>query len=320
MGANTAISWTDHTFNAWWGCAKVSPACNSCYAEAWAKRTGHSNLWGVDADRRTFSEKHWNEPLKWDREAAAAGKRPRVFTNSMADVFDNHPAVDAERWRLWNLIEMTPNIDWLLLTKRIGNAMVMFPKRWIDARDGLPRNIWLGATVVNQAEADRDIPKLLAVRARVRFLSCEPLLGPIELPLGRVMTGFPKHITRDGRAIGAPLSLHWCIVGGESGPGARPMHPEWARSLRDQCVGMGVAFHFKQFGEWLPGTQYEQTHREADPGDVFSKFDSLAWDGGAWVDHDELEPSSAEVVYRMGKKRAGRRLDGRTWDEFPHVA
>jgi protein gp37 len=289
MGTNTTISWCDHTFNAWWGCAKVSPACNACYAEAWAKRTGFPNLWGVDADRRTFGDKHWNEPLKWDRDAAVAGKRMRVFTNSMADVSDNHPAVDAERWRLWDLIEMTPSLDWLLLTKRIGNAMGMFPKRWIDARDGLPSNIWLGATVVNQPEADRDIPKLLAVPAAVHFLSCEPLL---------------EHIA-------VPPALHWVIVGGESGPGARPMHPEWARSLRDQCIGMGVAYHFKQWGEWAP---IESTELPGEPAVVCSDGELLRGDRTLFGRHDD---DHAEIIRRVGKKRSGRLLDGRTWDEVP---
>lgn len=226
MGEKTNIAWTDHTFNPWWGCVKVSPACDHCYAESWAKRTGLSNLWGVDSARRFFSAKHWTEPIKWNRNAHKMEHRPRVFCASMADVFDNHPAVASARADLWDLIEDTPNLDWLLLTKRVGNVQKMVPRHW----SVLPRNVWLGISVVNQVEADRDIPKLLEVAAHVRFLSCEPLLGPIDLE--QLIYG-----------------IKWIIVGGESGSRARPMEFSWARSLLGDARSNDVAFFMKQLSE-----------------------------------------------------------------------
>jgi protein gp37 len=184
MGENTTIEWTatvtadgrtlpGYSFNPWVGCLKVSPGCDHCYAEGWAKRSGLVT-WG--GPRRRTSIANWGKPIRWDREAAAAGVRKRVFCASLADVFDNEvPSL----WRedLWELIEDTPNLDWLLLTKRIGNAKGMLPANWGDGY----ANVMLGASIVNQDEADRDIVKLLALPARVRFLSCEPLLGPINL-------------------------------------------------------------------------------------------------------------------------------------------
>src|SRR5690242_8701647 len=149
MGKDSAIEWTDHTFNPWWGCDEISPACDFCYAKAWARRLGMSELW--EGERRTFGEKHWSEPLKWNAEAARAGRRARVFCVSMGDIFDNK-APAAERERLWRLIEATPHLTWQLLTKRIGNAAKMLPEEWLER----PReNVWLGATIANQEEADR---------------------------------------------------------------------------------------------------------------------------------------------------------------------
>jgi protein gp37 len=216
MGEQTAISWCDHTFNAWWGCTKVSPGCDHCYAETWAKRFAVE--WGHGQARRFFGAKHWREPLRWNARTVRDGIRRRVFCASMADVFDNEVGQE-HREQLWALIRATPALDWLVLTKRIGNVPAMLPADWGGVGYA---NVWLGATIVNQAEADRDVPKLLAVPARVRFLSCEPLLGRIELPSSN------------------PPRVHWVIVGGESGPRARPMHPDWARSLRDQCVAAGT--------------------------------------------------------------------------------
>lgn len=226
--AETNIEWCDFSFNAWWGCTKVSPGCDHCYAETWAKRTGEKNLWGVEARRRVFGIKHWNEPLRWDMKARKAGKRFRVFTNSMADVFDNHPEAAEPRAMLWDLIRKTPKLDWLLLTKRIGNAKFMLPADWHDAYP----NVWLGISVVNQEEADRDIPKLLGTRACIRFLSCEPLLGPIDLSRFMPLEG--------------PQALDWVIVGGESGHGARPMQLAWAAEIADTCANRSVAFFMKQ--------------------------------------------------------------------------
>ena len=242
MGTNSKIEWTDHTFSPWTGCTKVSPACDHCYAEGWAKRSGHVK-WGSGQPRRRTSDANWRMPLKWNREAERTGVRPRVFCASLADVFDN--AVDPQ-WRedLFDLIAATPNLDWLLLTKRIGNVGNMLPVPF-DFDKHFP-NVWLGATVVNQEEADRDIPKLLAVPAAKRFLSIEPMLGPMLLPFERMREW--NRIALMNQQEHAVLRIDWVIVGGESGPGARPMSPDWARSIRDQCEEAGVALFVKQMG------------------------------------------------------------------------
>lgn len=260
MAEHTKIEWATHTFNPWEGCQKVGPGCDNCYAEARDKRFTGGTHWGPGAPRRRTSLANWRKPLRWDREAQASGTRPRVFCASLADVFDN--AVDPQ-WRanLFNLIQATPNLDWLLLTKRPGNIRGMLPLDW---GKGWP-NVWLGCTVVNQAEANRDIPKLLSVPAAVRFLSMEPLLGPVELPLidlknsgvFSALTGnwssYPIVPVGAGAMMIRPQKtahIDWVIAGGESGPNARPMHPDWARALRDQCAAADVAFHFKQWGGW----------------------------------------------------------------------
>lgn len=262
MGEGSSIEWTDHTFNPWWGCTAVSPACDHCYAEAWARRFGV--LWGVGKARRFASEAYWRQPLAWNAKAAKLSVRPRVFCASMADVFDNEVPQEW-RMRLWQLIEDTPHLDWLLLTKRIGNVPWMFPLSWIS----YPRaNVWLGISVVNQEEADRDIPKLGRMKAAVRFLSCEPLIGDLSLEVA--LSGV----------------VDWVIVGGESGPGARPMNPLWALSLRNQCRAFAVPFFFKQWGNWMP-------HGRDDHGIVMEHMPS--------------------------KKDSGRLLDGRTHDEYPEA-
>lgn len=282
MGENSKIEWTHHTFNPWIGCQKVGPGCDNCYAEAMmATRYGRVE-WGPHGTRARTSPANWRKPLAWDRAAAKAGERRRVFCASLADVFDNHASILPE-WRadLWALIRATPNLDWMLLTKRPGNIAAMLPADW---GTGWP-NVWLGCTVTDQAEADRDVPKLPP--ARVRFLSIEPQLGPVDLTRLNMDGFWLSALTGEMEVHGhvnPPLDL--VIVGGESGPNARPMHPDWARSLRDQCQSAGVAFHFKQWGEWFPfGT---------------------------------LDPSLYLPV-RIGKKAAGRLLDGRTWDQMPGV-
>lgn len=259
MGTNSKIEWTDHTFSPWTGCTKVSPACDHCYAEGWAKRSGHVK-WGSGQPRRRTSDANWRMPLKWNREAERTGVRPRVFCASLADVFDNE--VDPA-WRadLFKLIADTRNLDWLLLTKRVGNVMKManevadMPRlgshtghliahQW---RNGSPpKNVWLGATVVNQEEADRDIPKLLAVPAAKRFLSIEPMLGPVDL--NYVRQRIQAQRSQLARAINGETWLDWIIAGSESGSGARrdPNMVSWVASLRDQCVNAGVAFLWKQ--------------------------------------------------------------------------
>lgn len=328
MAENTKIEWAHHTFNPWIGCTKVGPGCEHCYAEVMMdKRYGRAR-WGAGQPRVRTSEANWNLPRAWDRKAAATGIRYRVFCASLADVFDNE--VDPQ-WRddLWRLILDTPHLDWLLLTKRIGNVACRTPIM------GMPENVWLGATIVNQAEADRDIPKLLATPAAKRFLSMEPLLGPVDLlnVFGENVlnpecwgdcacdsfAGFDPGCRRHGGDGTLTRKLDWIIVGGESGANARPMHPDWARSLRDQCAAAGVPFLFKQWGEWLSGTQYNEACILADPDLEQSRFDCMDWDGerfeesgGGWM--DDLDENA---VFRVGKKRAGRLLDGVQYDGVP---
>ena len=227
MGDTTKIAWTDATFNAWWGCTKVSEECDFCYAEVFDKRIG-GHHWGAGAPRRLFGDKHWREPEKWNTQAAKLQKRRRVFCNSMADVFDSE-ASPSERERLWDLIRATPWLDWQLLTKRPHNIRKMLPGDWGDGY----ANVWLGTTAGNRKSAAIRIPPLREVPARVRFISGEPLLEDLGvLPL-------------DG--------IDWLIVGGESGHHARPMKLEWAQSLQRQCEAAGVAFFFKQTGSAITG-------------------------------------------------------------------
>jgi protein gp37 len=309
VSANTKIEWATHTFNPWEGCQKVGPGCDHCYAENRNARFGGGVAinWGPNAPRRRTSAANWDKPLAWnaghDAYFAEHGHRQRVFCASLADVFDN--AVDPE-WRadLFELILATPNLDWLLLTKRIGNVGNMLPVPF-DFDKHYP-NVWLGATIVNQEEADRDIPKLLAVPAAKRFLSMEPLLGPVKIN--------PEHFQRHpDRRKGTDWDyegINWVIVGGESGPGARPMHPDWARSLRDQCEAAGVPFLFKQWGEWCPRDQWSFHVR-------MSKQCAIKLDGSP-VSHDDAPQDVGGQRFEMvGKKAAGRLLDGRTWDGVP---
>lgn len=311
MSANTKIEWTDHTFNPWIGCQAISPGCTHCYAADWAKR------YGRDFAERTRT-KTWSAPLKWNAEHetffAQHGRRQRVFCASLADVFDN--AVP-EQWRadLLALIQTTPNLDWQLLTKRIGNAKDMLDRAaWLICRDrtephewqGL-ENVWIGATIINQEEADRDIPKLLAVPAAKRFLSMEPLLGAVS-----VFSKITGELLHESGVPYNPGWLNWIIVGGESGNKARPMHPAWAQNLRDQCAAAGVPFLFKQWGEWAP-------HCATAGGDEGS---DLRRGHVRYLQGDGREPDGHfrkgdSAVAHVGKKTAGRQLDGITHDGFP---
>jgi protein gp37 len=235
MAENSKIEWTDHTFNPWVGCTKVSPACDHCYAESWAKRSGSPQLWD-DGQRRRTKPSNWNQPLKWNAQAASAGRRARVFCASLADVFDN---TVPDEWRadLFSLIKKTPHLDWLLLSKRIGNARSMLPLDWGDGYE----NVWIGSTVVTQEEVNRDLLKLLKVPAKVRFLSCEPLLEPICIGLVGTL---PKSDFSGYQLVCD--RLHWVIVGGESGAKARPMAQQWVEQIRDECFDADVAFFMKQ--------------------------------------------------------------------------
>lgn len=321
MGDNTKIEWTHHTFNPWVGCTKVSPACDHCYAEGWAKRSGMVQ-WGPHAERRRTSESNWRQPLKWNAEAERLGVRYRVFCSSLADVFDN--AVPTEwRYDLFNIILSTPHLDWLLLTKRIGNARKMIEEILPETMKGLPAehplawpwpHVWIGATICNQEEADRDIPKLLMVPADRHFLSMEPLLGSVKLP-----EVFLKRLHFDGKDHSYPDNagmIDWVIVGGESGPGARPMHPKWVRSLRDQCQAADVPFLFKQHGEWL-ATEFCDDDMAMIPSrrTVYVRPDGSFHDGTDGIDFFGGEEETAWI----GKLAAGRVLDGKLHDEYPEV-
>ena len=243
MPSPASIPCVHYSFNPWWGCTRLSAGCDHCYAAVIDARAGGDH-WGAEAPRRTFGKKYWARPLKWDRDAAASGERGRVLCASMADVFDaNAPA--GELPRLWALIRRTPHLDWLLLTKRPGRIARSLPADW---GDGYP-NAWLGVSAEDAETARQRVPVLVATPARLRFVCCEPLLGPVDLrPWAE--------------------KLDWVIAGGESGPSARPLQPEWARDLRDQCVEADLPLFFK-----------------------------------AW-----------------GSERAGRRLDGRIWQQLPHGA
>lgn len=224
MGKNTKIAWADHTFNPWWGCYKVSPECANCYAERDSKRWG-MDYWGPLAPRKSMSDKYWNEPLKWDKasaEAIAAGSKPaRVFSASMSDVFEDRSDLNDYRDRLWSLIEATPNLIWMLLTKR-PESWGLMPARWWNSP---PKNVWLGITAgTQQCYTERKGMWKKLWPDAVKFLSMEPLLEPVSVGL------WPD----------------WVIVGCESGPKARPMEPDWVRSIRDECLSAGIPFFYKQ--------------------------------------------------------------------------
>lgn len=292
MAENSKIEWTTHTFNPWRGCTKISPGCANCYAETLSHRNPSVlGVWGDKGTRVVASEAMWREPLKWNRKAEEAGERHRVFCASLADVFEDRPELMAPRYRLFDLIQRTPRLDWLLLTKRPENVKPLWPwSLW-----NVP-NIWLGVSVEDQARADERIRLLIQLPIVVRFLSVEPLLGPVDLE--EVPVGMCGPL-RPGAATDAGSRIDWVIVGGESGPGARPMHPEWPRSIRDQCQAAGVPFFFKQWGEWGPKPN----------GDWNTKDRHWFHDGPGEDDGTE--------VFRVGKRVTGRLLDGREWNEFP---
>lgn len=354
MAETTSIEWTDHTWSPVWGCTQVSKAetggggCDNCYAMTLAHRFGYG--WNGEP-MREFGDHHWDEPLRWDRRAAAAGTRPRVFP-SMCDPFDKDwpPGM---RLRFFRLIMDTPHLTWLLLTKRVGNAMRMLDdmraELWPDPDEELveanrtlwlwltdwlsgvpPENVWLGATIVNQMEADRDIPKLLAAIARLRFLSIEPMLGAVDLtgiewgpPSQRIACNV---LSGDCRFTGkaavlrqfedppppSPVTIDWVISGGESGHRARLSHPDWFRRLRDACAQASVAYLHKQHGEFLPTTITAEQFFKPKPK---HEGEQIAAAGGLF----ETVPRSDEctVMRWIGKKAAGRLLDGVEHNGFP---
>ena len=330
MSDKTKIEWCDYTFNPWWGCTKVAAACDNCYAERQANRFGK---WFDDNPRRMFGDKHWAEPLKWNRKAASAGVRASVFCGSMCDVFEDRPELIEPRARVWKLIQDTPYLDWLLLTKRAGLMHEHLKDMQIHLTDH--SNVWIGVTIENNAELAYRIREMFDQRTFLRkslstnsnrllpqvFLSIEPLLGPIALA---------RHIL---------THIDGVIVGGESGFWARPMHPDWARSIRDQCEAAGVKFFFKQWGEWVPTfpydsegdivmrsdgvitgrkTEFSPIGRDNVPNPFGYIGDGIMCEGTTIRKCERDERLGREFTLgRVGKKNAGRLLDGRTHDELP---
>lgn len=346
MAENTAISWAQDTFNPWEGCTRISPACDHCYAADRAHRFGNDHLWSGEL-RRT-SAANWRKPLRWNREAEAAGTPRRVFCASLADVFDNQAP---QEWRedLWALIEATPHLTWMLLTKRPQNIVKM-TRRWWDTKEPgqEPRNIWLGITAEDQIRLGQRYDGLREAWALfdwLLFLSAEPVLGPLRIDrineyFDQVAGGHPGGDDRfdgcltwangltgelwgvdrypDGREHHRPElggrgepKFGLVITGGESGAQARPSHPEWFRSLRDQCAGAGVPFHFKQWGEWLPEGQLDRAGFGWAPG-----LDGRVhwWQAEPPVGQSLID---GHCSIKVGKHQAGHRLDGVEHVEMP---
>lgn len=348
---NSHIEWTDHTFNPWIGCTKVSPGCAHCYAEARDIRFTGGIHWGKGAPRQRTSESNWNEPRRWNRIYAESLKawcdgvgvldqkprRPRVFSASLADWLDDE--VDVV-WFLdfLDLVRQCDNLNWLLLTKRPQNwsqrmtaayvesfarheaELSNWIRNWIDG--SAPDNIWLGTTVENQAMADERIPKLTNIPAKIRFLSCEPLLGPVDLQYPEsLFPGGPAHCCSgaecgcQGQPIDPPLiyGINWVIAGGESGKEARPMHPDWARGIRLDCEGNHVPFLFKQWGEWVGADR----HRPGQDRGTISAADKTPeyWPVSETAKQHDFKDGG--FAFRVGKKEAGRLLDGVEHSEFP---
>lgn len=278
---NSNIEWTDHTFNAWMGCTKVSPACTNCYAERWAKRSGLVE-WGPTAPRRRSSDAKWKEVIKWNQIARFNGTSERVFVNSLSDWAEDNPQLLEWRRDMWRLIKSCDSLTFLMLTKRADNIQRFLPEDWGHGYE----NVWHGVTVEDKDHLGR-VDQLRQIQARARFLSIEPLLedlGPIDL------TG-----------------IHLVITGGESGGNARPSYPIWFRNIREQCVKAGVAFFHKQNGEYGPINRVK--------GEFLMASTSAA-DRWLKVRDDDIL-ISGDQVRRIGKKNAGRLLDGQEWSQMP---
>lgn len=354
MGADTKIEWATHTFSGWRGCTKVSDGCKYCYAEQQSKRKLPSlPVWGPQGTRVMASESYWKQPLLWDKKAEAAGERHRVFSASIADVGERPETCPADyyhiirqgRRRLFDLIAWTPNLDWLLLTKRpetwmecVGEVLwtvenidtdedtteaepaTRLAFDWIQGKP--PANVWMGTSVENQLVADTRIPALLQIPAALRFLSCEPLLSEVNL-FQHLCDGcsdcdrpMPRHIGGcfnsegdddcDGRRVVRP-KVDWVIAGGESGPHARPCSTWWAEYLQFQCSSASVPFFWKQWGEWFPRDQWEYN-----PDLVLPNDDE------AWIPREgKTVLIKGNPYHKVGKDKAGRRLFGREYNEIP---
>lgn len=344
MADRSAIEWTEATWNPLRGCSRVSAGCQHCYAERVAARFSgpgmpyegliHPSTRGWNGTVRLVPEV-LDQPLRW--------KRPRrIFVNSMSDLF--HESVsDATIAAVFGVMAAAPQHTFQVLTKRPERAL-----RWFAGMADHPReklhecvkgalgyhhpcrpainagawplpNVWLGVSVEDQAAADERIPLLLQCPAAVRWLSCEPLLGRVDLRSHLKSRATPGPDHQFGDRLGHAGRLHWIVAGGESGPGARPMHPDWARSLRDQCAAAGVPFFFKQWGEWAPSNQ-----AAAGLDDCYERSSS-----GGWVETDgrhtageTAQPAGAGSAhtFKLGKRLAGRQLDGAEHNAYPEVA
>jgi protein gp37 len=355
MADNSAIEWTDATVNFWWGCTKVGPGCDHCYAETWDKRTGGSH-WGHGVPRRKIASAaklihrldndYADFAADWhvaDGNAQAfglprprPGSRRRVFIQSMSDLFDLEVQL---AWfaEAWGLIKACNRIEIQIVTKRIS----VVEKRLAEIGETTwPKHAGLIISVVNQAEADRDVPRLLALKAKLGIpwvgLSCEPLLGPIDLTQIRIELASQSSMTRNALYARDSLNkgseehrLDWVIAGGESGRDARSMHPAWPRSLRDQCAAAGTPFLFKQWGEYLPVGQslpgFGKVHgaTAVKPGRMKLHYGGTPTQAPkhAFADRGVEFASTADgrLSFRVGKKAAGRLLDGVEHSGFPQV-
>ncbi|HAR33380.1 MAG TPA: phage Gp37/Gp68 family protein [Desulfobacter sp.] len=304
--SKTKIEWADVVWNPVTGCSKISPGCANCYAERFAQRlAGRCGYPEDNPFRVTIHPERLNEPSKWH-------KPQRIFVCSMGDLFHPDVPVDFIRKVLLAMRNFEQHI-FLLLTKRpermreaINQALKITDYCWPLG------NVWVGVSAENQQAADKRIPLLLQIPAAVRFVSCEPLLSAIDLSHW-LTCACDEYWPGQGHTPDCPTqNLHWCIVGGETGPGARPVHPDWVRSLRDQAVAAGVSFWFKQWGE------FSSDNSHIKPGRKYPASSTLVTKTGKpyccqAIGHSDI------WMHRIGKKAAGRLLDGRTWDEYPET-
>ena len=295
--ADTKIDWTDKAWNPITGCTPISEGCANCYAKRMANRLrGRCGYPEDEPFRVTLHEDKLEEPSTWK-------KSRRVFVCSMGDLF-HKDVLFLDLLEVWKAIDAHPQHTFMLLTKRPQSAKeffdILYRNHFRDPKNtGIhpPKNLWLGVTAENQARADERIPILLQIPAAVRFVSVEPMLGPVDLR---------RAFGTEGARQTYIEQLDWVICGGETGHGARPMHPDWARSLRDQCQAAGVPFFFKQWGEWAPwGDSSCKYLMDFNCDQADRKFKSTV-----------ISPC---VFYRVGKKAAGRELDGQVWEQYPEA-
>lgn len=318
MGANSKIEWTDHTFNPWMGCTRVSEGCVNCYAEAMMDHRMQKVQWGPKGERIRTSRHNWAQPLKWNAWCAKHNIRQRVFCASLADIFDDHPSILPE-WRadLWKLIAETPHLDWLLLTKRPQNWPAYLPT--IEPRL-MFSSIRLGVTIENDA-ARKARAHILALASNLgwpTFISYEPALGPVDWSFLKDLSSpvYGGGGPRSGGGGASEASDTWLIAGGESGPAARPPHPDWFRAARDAAAAAHIPFFFKQWGEWA--AVYDRDIEDPD----WRRCDAVKLETpkGRWCNLTGGHGFHGERVIRVdrfGKKAAGRLLDGVEHSAFP---